>query len=76
MNLTVIYSFRVMISSVSRYNMLSILLIFIFIACRDCLKAYHPSCVNEDDSLLETGVKWKCGKLFLFVMTLFLFIIL
>ncbi|ESR44744.1 hypothetical protein CICLE_v100004083mg, partial [Citrus x clementina] len=26
----------------------------------DCLKAYHPSCVNEDDSLLETGVKWKC----------------
>lgn len=27
---------------------------------KDCLKAYHPSCVNEDDSLLETGVKWKC----------------
>lgn len=27
---------------------------------KDCLKAYHPICVNEDDSLLETEVKWKC----------------
>lgn len=27
---------------------------------KDCIKAYHPICVNEDDSLLETEVKWKC----------------
>ncbi|XP_061360513.1 uncharacterized protein At5g08430-like [Gastrolobium bilobum] len=34
---------------------------------RDCLKAYHPSCVREDDSLLENGSRWICPLHFCFL---------
>ncbi|KAJ0034548.1 hypothetical protein Pint_26320 [Pistacia integerrima] len=31
------------------------------IACRDCLKSYHPDCLGQDDSLLESKDQWACG---------------
>ncbi|KAG4989617.1 hypothetical protein JHK85_032600 [Glycine max] len=34
---------------------------------RDCLKAYHPRCMAEDDSFLDNECKWTCavcGKCF------------
>ncbi|KAJ0035381.1 hypothetical protein Pint_26335 [Pistacia integerrima] len=31
------------------------------IACRDCLKSYHPDCLGQDDSLLESKDQWTCG---------------
>ncbi|KAJ0093060.1 hypothetical protein Patl1_26926 [Pistacia atlantica] len=32
------------------------------IACRDCLKSYHPDCLGQDDSLLESKYQWTCGN--------------
>ncbi|RZB81176.1 hypothetical protein D0Y65_030781 [Glycine soja] len=29
---------------------------------RDCLKAYHPRCVAEDDSFLDNECKWTCDS--------------
>ncbi|TKY47341.1 125 kDa kinesin-related protein [Spatholobus suberectus] len=31
---------------------------------RDCLKAYHPHCVDKEDSFLENGSKWTCNSHF------------
>ncbi|CAJ1960723.1 unnamed protein product [Sphenostylis stenocarpa] len=31
---------------------------------RDCRKAYHPRCVDKDDSFLENGSKWTCSSHF------------
>ncbi|KAJ0092251.1 hypothetical protein Patl1_26931 [Pistacia atlantica] len=28
---------------------------------RDCLKSYHPDCLGQDDSLLESKDQWACG---------------
>ncbi|KAI9177901.1 hypothetical protein LWI28_020464 [Acer negundo] len=28
---------------------------------RDCPKAYHPECVDKDDSVLESDVRWTCN---------------
>ncbi|XP_044487856.1 uncharacterized protein At5g08430-like isoform X2 [Mangifera indica] len=28
---------------------------------KDCLKSYHPDCVDQDDSLLESKDQWTCG---------------
>ncbi|XP_031258480.1 zinc finger CCCH domain-containing protein 44-like [Pistacia vera] len=27
---------------------------------RDCLKSYHPDCLGQDDSLLESKDQWAC----------------
>jgi hypothetical protein len=34
-----------------------------FLAFRDCLKAYHPICVEKNDNFLESEVPWSCSKL-------------
>lgn len=31
--------------------------------CRDCLKVYHPECVGRDDSSVQNGLFWTCGKM-------------
>ncbi|KAK6915878.1 SWIB/MDM2 domain [Dillenia turbinata] len=28
---------------------------------KDCLKSYHPGCVEEDDSILEKETPWNCA---------------
>ncbi|KAK2661972.1 hypothetical protein Ddye_000546 [Dipteronia dyeriana] len=28
---------------------------------RDCPKAYHPECVDKDDSVFESDVRWTCN---------------
>ncbi|XP_065869780.1 uncharacterized protein At5g08430-like isoform X2 [Euphorbia lathyris] len=33
---------------------------------KDCLKAYHPKCVGEDNSFLESEVPWTCSWHFCF----------
>lgn len=30
--------------------------------CRDCLKVYHPGCVEDDVSFFETRERWTCSK--------------
>lgn len=32
---------------------------------RGCCKAYHPECVGQDSTILETNERWICGKPFI-----------
>ncbi|KAI4299677.1 hypothetical protein L6164_033111 [Bauhinia variegata] len=34
---------------------------------RNCIKAYHTACVGRDDSFLETGDRWVCGRHYCFL---------
>lgn len=38
------------------YNIFSVIF-------RKCQKSYHPDCVEKDDSFLDNGTHWTCGKL-------------
>ncbi|KAI4340494.1 hypothetical protein MLD38_025322 [Melastoma candidum] len=29
---------------------------------KDCLKVYHPECVGRDDSSVQNGLFWTCGR--------------
>ncbi|KAK6945530.1 SWIB/MDM2 domain [Dillenia turbinata] len=31
-------------------------------AVRNCLKSYHPGCVEEDNSILEKKKRWNCAR--------------
>lgn len=53
-----------------KFHTFSFLLVFwlkptVFSCFRNCLKAYHPECVEKDESFVESGQRWNCSKLLL-----------
>ena len=53
-NVTLEFFFQCLVLSFI-YNIFSVIF-------RKCRKSYHPDCVEKDDSFLDNGTHWTCGK--------------